>query len=85
MFFLPQSSNSISPPFPPEPNLTVSSRLSPDLSTVSDILAWARKRGFSTVTSYTEADLANRFVIHLTRPGTGTGEDPCVCQKANLY
>ncbi|XP_072299618.1 transforming growth factor beta receptor type 3 [Eucyclogobius newberryi] len=64
------SSNSVSPPFPPEPNLTVSSRLDAGLSTVSDLLLWARDRGYSTVTSYTEADLANRFRIHLTRPGT---------------
>ncbi|KAJ0057995.1 hypothetical protein NL108_007226 [Boleophthalmus pectinirostris] len=63
------SSNSVSPPFPPEPNLSVSSRLHTDLSTESNLLLWARDRGFSTVTSYTEADLANRFRVHLTRPG----------------
>lgn len=64
------SSNSVSPPLPPEPNLTVSSRLFLDLSTESDLLLWARDRGYSTVTSYTEADLANRFRIHLTQSGT---------------
>ncbi|KAJ0001509.1 hypothetical protein NQD34_006529 [Periophthalmus magnuspinnatus] len=63
------SSNSVSPPFPPERNLSVSSRLHTDLSTVSDLLLWARDRGFPTVTSYTEAELANRFRIHLTRLG----------------
>ncbi|KAM6904733.1 transforming growth factor beta receptor type 3 [Xenentodon cancila] len=64
------SSNSISPPFPPEPGLTLSSALNSDLSTISDLLAWARECGYRKVTSYTEADLANRFVIQLAEGGT---------------
>ena len=73
---LPQSSNSVSPPFPPEPGLTLSSTLNSDLSTVSDLLLWANESGYTQVTSYTEADLANRFVVQLA--GGGTGQDPCV-------
>ncbi|XP_068192421.1 transforming growth factor beta receptor type 3 [Antennarius striatus] len=67
------SSNSVSPPYPPEPGLSVSSTLNSDLSTLSDILIWARENGYTKVTSYTEADLANRFVIWLA--GGGTGRD----------
>ncbi|XP_029292710.1 transforming growth factor beta receptor type 3 isoform X2 [Cottoperca gobio] len=59
------SSNSVSPPYPPEPDLTLSSALNSDLSTISDLLVWARESGYTKVTSYTEADLANRFVIQL--------------------
>lgn len=64
------SSNSVSPPYPPEPDLTLSSTLNADLSTISDLLAWASDSGYSKVTSYTEADLANRFVIRLAGGGT---------------
>lgn len=64
------SSNSVSPPFPPEPDLTLSSVLSPDLSTIPDLLMWSRESGYTRVTSYTEADLANRFVIQLAGGGT---------------
>lgn len=70
------SSNSVSPPYPPEPDLTLSSTLNSDLSTVPDLLVWASESGYTKVTSYTEADLANRFVIQLA--GGGTGQDPCV-------
>ncbi|KAI3360177.1 hypothetical protein L3Q82_014489, partial [Scortum barcoo] len=64
------SSNSVSPPYPPEPGLTLSSTLNPDLSTIPDLLVWAGESGYTTVTSYTEADLANRFVIQLAGGGT---------------
>ncbi|XP_035510216.1 transforming growth factor beta receptor type 3 [Morone saxatilis] len=64
------SSNSVSPPYPPEPDLTLSSTLNSDLSTISDLLAWASESGYPRVTSYTEADLANRFVIQLAGGGT---------------
>ncbi|XP_042360092.1 transforming growth factor beta receptor type 3 [Plectropomus leopardus] len=64
------SSNSVSPPYPPEPGLTLSSTLNPDLSTIPDLLLWASESGYTTVTSYTEADLANRFVIQLAGGGT---------------
>ncbi|XP_068593163.1 transforming growth factor beta receptor type 3 isoform X2 [Cebidichthys violaceus] len=59
------SSNSVSPPYPPEPDLTLSSTLNSDLTTIPDLLAWARESGYTGLTSYTEADLANRFVIQL--------------------
>ncbi|XP_062263203.1 transforming growth factor beta receptor type 3 [Platichthys flesus] len=64
------SSNSVSPPFPSEPDLTLSSTLNSDLSTVSDLLVWANESGYTHVTSYTEADLANRFVVQLAGGGT---------------
>ncbi|KAL7378227.1 hypothetical protein ABVT39_010582 [Epinephelus coioides] len=64
------SSNSVSPPYPPEPDLTLSSAVNPDLSTISDLLVWATESGYTKVTSYTEADLANRFVIQLAESGT---------------
>ncbi|XP_044038427.1 transforming growth factor beta receptor type 3 isoform X2 [Siniperca chuatsi] len=64
------SSNSVSPPYPPEPDLTLSSTLNSDLSTISDLLVWASESGYTKVTSYTEADLANRFVIQLAGGGT---------------
>uniref|UniRef100_UPI0037E891D5 transforming growth factor beta receptor type 3 isoform X1 n=1 Tax=Semicossyphus pulcher TaxID=241346 RepID=UPI0037E891D5 len=64
------SSNSISPPYPPEPGLTLSSTLNSDLSSIPDLLVWASENGYAKVTSYTEADLANRFVIQLAGGGT---------------
>ncbi|XP_059204625.1 transforming growth factor beta receptor type 3 [Centropristis striata] len=64
------SSNSVSPPSPSEPDLTLFSTLNSGLSTIPDLLAWARDSGYPTVTSYTEADLANRFVIQLAGGGT---------------
>ncbi|KAK5607244.1 hypothetical protein CRENBAI_003433 [Crenichthys baileyi] len=63
------SSNSVSLPFPPEPNATMSNTLVSDLSTVSDPLDWATESGYTHVRSYTEADLANRFVIQLSEGG----------------
>ncbi|MEQ2191281.1 hypothetical protein XENOCAPTIV_025500, partial [Xenoophorus captivus] len=64
------SYNSVSLPFPPEPNVTMSNTLVSDLSTVSDPLVWATESGYTHVRSYTEADLANRFVIQLGEGGT---------------
>ncbi|XP_037112893.1 transforming growth factor beta receptor type 3 isoform X2 [Syngnathus acus] len=64
------SSNSVSPPFPPEPDLALTTSLIPDLSTIPDLLVWANESGYNNVTSYTEANLGNRFVIQLagTKP-----------------
>uniref|UniRef100_A0A8C6NIN5 Endoglin n=1 Tax=Nothobranchius furzeri TaxID=105023 RepID=A0A8C6NIN5_NOTFU len=59
------SSSRVSPPSPPEPGLTVSTSLDSELSTLSDLLLWARGSGYTQVTSYTQADLANRFAIQL--------------------
>ncbi|XP_029364686.1 transforming growth factor beta receptor type 3 isoform X2 [Echeneis naucrates] len=64
------SSNSLSPPYPPEPGLTVSSTVNSELSSIADLLAWTSENGYTKVTSYTEADLANRFVIQLAGGGT---------------
>ncbi|KAG5832970.1 hypothetical protein ANANG_G00296910 [Anguilla anguilla] len=66
------SSNSVSPLFPPEPNLTLTIVPSLDLLATHDPLGWANGSGFPKVTSYTEADLANRFVIRLAGGGTGS-------------
>ncbi|XP_035253079.1 transforming growth factor beta receptor type 3 [Anguilla anguilla] len=66
------SSNSVSPLFPPEPNLTLTVVPSLDLLATHDPLGWANESGFPKVTSYTEADLANRFVIRLAGGGTGS-------------
>ncbi|KAL0993072.1 hypothetical protein UPYG_G00102860 [Umbra pygmaea] len=70
------SSNSVSPIYPPMPDITLTSTLTPDLSATHDLLSWANQNGFPKVTSYTEADLANRFVIRLA--GGGTGRSPPV-------
>ncbi|XP_061605809.1 transforming growth factor beta receptor type 3 isoform X3 [Phyllopteryx taeniolatus] len=70
------SSNSVSPPYPPEPELTLTTTIIPDLSTIPDLLVWANDNGYNNVTSYTEADRANRFVIQLA--GSGAGQDPYV-------
>uniref|UniRef100_A0A3Q1G5M1 Transforming growth factor beta receptor type 3-like n=1 Tax=Acanthochromis polyacanthus TaxID=80966 RepID=A0A3Q1G5M1_9TELE len=72
------ASNSVSPSYPAEPGLTMSSTLNSDLSTVTDLLMWAGQSGYSKVTSYTEADLANRFVIQLTEGGTEEAVNPVV-------
>ncbi|XP_061892217.1 transforming growth factor beta receptor type 3 [Entelurus aequoreus] len=63
------SSNSVSPPHPPEDHLTLSTTLVPHLSSITDLLVWANASGYDNVTSYTEADQANRFVVQLS--GTG--------------
>ncbi|KAF3846831.1 hypothetical protein F7725_003909 [Dissostichus mawsoni] len=60
----------VSPPYPAEPDLTLSITLTSDLSSVPDLLVWTRESGHPHVTSYTEADLANRFVIQLSGGGT---------------
>lgn len=67
------SSNSVSPLYPPEPGLTLTSMLTSDLSTTHDLLSWANQSGFPKVASYTEADLANHFVIRLAGGGTEGG------------
>ncbi|CAL8315866.1 unnamed protein product [Arctogadus glacialis] len=68
------SSTGVSPPYPPQPHLSFSSVVTPDLSAVPDMLEWANQRGFTVVTSYTEAPLANRFMVHLA--GGGTEAEP---------
>ncbi|XP_077356319.1 transforming growth factor beta receptor type 3 isoform X2 [Festucalex cinctus] len=71
------SSNSVSPPFPPESELILTTTLIPDLSTIPDLLVWASDNGYNNVTSYTEADQANRFVIQLA----GTKADVFVAMR----
>ncbi|XP_063048436.1 transforming growth factor beta receptor type 3 [Engraulis encrasicolus] len=64
------ASNSVTPLYPARPDLTMTSTLSYDLLSTANLLDWANQNGFPRVTSYTEADLANRFVIRLTGGGT---------------
>ncbi|XP_060720813.1 transforming growth factor beta receptor type 3 isoform X2 [Tachysurus vachellii] len=64
------SSHSVTPLYPPKPDLTMSSTVIPDLITTPDLLTWANQNGFSSLMSYTEAHLANRFVIKLKGGGT---------------
>ncbi|KAL6460654.1 hypothetical protein MHYP_G00306200, partial [Metynnis hypsauchen] len=59
------SSHSVTPLYPPKPDLTMSTIIVPDLFMHPDLLAWAKENDYSFVMSYTEANLANRFVIKL--------------------
>ncbi|XP_023204436.1 transforming growth factor beta receptor type 3-like [Xiphophorus maculatus] len=72
------SSNSVSLPFQPEPNVTMSSRLLSEPPAGSDPLVWAAESGYTNVRSYTEAELANRFVIQLAEGGTNQERLPVV-------
>lgn len=63
------SSHSVTPLYPPKPDLTMSSIIVPDLLAAPDLLAWANQNGYPSVMSYTEAHLANRFVIKLKGGG----------------
>ncbi|KAL7883535.1 hypothetical protein SRHO_G00011930 [Serrasalmus rhombeus] len=59
------SSHSVTPLYPPKPDLTMSTIIVPDLLMHPDLLAWTKENDYSFVMSYTEANLANRFVIKL--------------------
>ncbi|MBN3302002.1 transforming growth factor beta receptor type 3 [Amia ocellicauda] len=59
------SSSRVSARWPTDPSVTLTSTLALDLFTTYDLLGWTRERGFPSVTSYTEARLANRFVVQL--------------------
>ncbi|KAI2666884.1 Transforming growth factor beta receptor type 3 [Labeo rohita] len=66
------SSNSVSLPYRTQaPDLSMISTVTSDLLSTPDLLEWANQNGFPKVTSYTEADLANRFVIKLREGGKG--------------
>ncbi|KAG2470906.1 MP2K7 kinase, partial [Polypterus senegalus] len=64
-----QASNSISTGLDLDPQLDFSYDTSRELQEASDMAEWAAQRGFPSITSYTEADLANRFVITVPAPG----------------
>lgn len=86
---LPQSSHSVTPLYPPKPDLTMSSIIVPDLLAAPDLLAWANQNGYPSVMSYTEAHLANRFVIKLKGGGAGKATIlaslyPCLCAPCLL-
>ncbi|XP_058863001.1 transforming growth factor beta receptor type 3-like isoform X1 [Acipenser ruthenus] len=66
------ASNSISIGLGPE-HLALTTIVSADLQVTPDLLAWASERGFPAVTSYTEAGLANRFVVTVTKHGIVPG------------
>lgn len=61
----------MAPPYPPEPDLTLSSMLNSEPSTMPDLLARARRSGYSEPTSSTEAELANGVVVQLAGAGAG--------------
>ncbi|XP_016116904.1 transforming growth factor beta receptor type 3-like [Sinocyclocheilus grahami] len=70
------SSNSVSLPYRPQaPGLSMTSTVTSDLLSPPDLLEWANQNGFPKVTSYTEADLANRFVIRLREGGKEGSSD----------
>ncbi|XP_066531208.1 transforming growth factor beta receptor type 3 isoform X2 [Hoplias malabaricus] len=64
------SSHSVTPLYPPKPDLTMTTTIVPDLLLHPDLLAWADQNLYPFVSSYTEANLANRFVIKLKGGGT---------------
>ncbi|XP_056305890.1 transforming growth factor beta receptor type 3 [Danio aesculapii] len=67
------SSHSVSLPYRSQASdLIMTSTVTSDLLNTPDLLEWANQNGFPKVTSYTEADLANRFVVKL---GEGTDSD----------
>ncbi|XP_056128380.1 transforming growth factor beta receptor type 3 isoform X2 [Rhinichthys klamathensis goyatoka] len=71
------SSNSVSLPYRTQaPDLSVTSTVTSDLHSTPDLLQWANQNGFPKVTSYTEADLANRFMIKLREGGKGSETRP---------
>ncbi|XP_016345066.1 transforming growth factor beta receptor type 3-like isoform X2 [Sinocyclocheilus anshuiensis] len=83
------SSNSVSLPYRSQaPSLSMTSTVTSDLLSTPDLLEWANQNGFPKVTSYTEADLANRFVIRLREGGKGSSDggqddissEPLTCQ-----
>ncbi|KAA0706309.1 Transforming growth factor beta receptor type 3 [Triplophysa tibetana] len=57
------------------PDLTMSSTVTSDLLNIPDLLEWANQKNLSEVTSYTEADLANRFIIKLKGYERDAGAD----------
>lgn len=71
------SSNSVSVPYRSQaPDLSLTSTVTSDLHSTPDLLEWANQNGFPKVTSYTEADLANRFMIKLREGGKGSETRP---------
>ncbi|CAM4326862.1 unnamed protein product [Leuciscus chuanchicus] len=71
------SSNSVSLPYRTQaPDLSVASTVTSDLHSTPDLLEWAYQNGFHKVTSYTEADLANRFMIKLREGRKGSETRP---------
>lgn len=73
--FFSQSSTSVSLQYSQSPELTVTSTVTSDLLSPSDLIEWANQKNISNVTSYTEADLANRFVVKLRGGGQGEMSD----------
>ncbi|XP_077058452.1 transforming growth factor beta receptor type 3 [Siphateles boraxobius] len=71
------SSNSVGLPYRTQAqDLSVTSTVTSDLPSTPDLLQWANQNGFPKVTSYTEADLANRFMIKLREGGKGSETRP---------
>nr|XP_055051029.1 transforming growth factor beta receptor type 3 isoform X1 [Misgurnus anguillicaudatus] len=75
------SSTSVNLLYSQSPELTVTSTVTSDLLSPSDLIEWANQKNISNVTSYTEADLANRFVVKLRGGGQGGDADADVSQS----
>ncbi|XP_039370139.1 dual specificity mitogen-activated protein kinase kinase 7 isoform X3 [Mauremys reevesii] len=62
----------------PEPDLAVSSSMSLGLAYASDPMAWAMEQGLPGVTSYTEAEQVNRFLVIVGLDGDAKAPHPSI-------
>ncbi|TFJ97620.1 Peptidyl-Lys metalloendopeptidase [Platysternon megacephalum] len=62
----------------PEPDLAVSSSMSLGLAYASDPMAWAMEQGLPGITSYTEAEQVNRFLVIVGLDGDPKAPRPSI-------
>ncbi|XP_029769740.1 transforming growth factor beta receptor type 3-like [Terrapene carolina triunguis] len=62
----------------PEPDLAVSSSISLGLAYASDPMAWAMEQGLPGITSYTEAEQVNRFLVIVGLDGDPKAPHPSI-------
>ncbi|XP_034647784.1 transforming growth factor beta receptor type 3-like isoform X7 [Trachemys scripta elegans] len=62
----------------PEPDLAVSSSMSLGLAYASDPMAWAMEQGLPGITSYTEAEQVNRFLVIVGLDGDPKAPHPSI-------
>nr|XP_048688316.1 transforming growth factor beta receptor type 3-like isoform X3 [Caretta caretta] len=62
----------------PEPDLALSSSMSLGLAYASDPMAWAMEQGLPGVTSYTEAEQVNRFLVIVGLDGDPKAPHPSI-------
>ncbi|XP_043389191.1 dual specificity mitogen-activated protein kinase kinase 7 isoform X8 [Chelonia mydas] len=62
----------------PEPDLALSSSISLGLAYASDPMAWAMEQGLPGVTSYTEAEKVNRFLVIVGLDGDPKAPHPSI-------